>query len=484
MKKREWLATALAVVMAFGLFACNNADASSDGNGESSSESSSFGLEESTDSDIEGGDSSFESASGDDDATEEIYDDILIVERSVGEADALSALLSARDYNIVVKCIADEGFPASIEALCSYDQIILNNIADRDMPEGFDTLLQSYVYDFGGGLFTVGGNDENGEQNAYVREDMRGTLYQQLLPVEAIDYAPPVGVVLIMDTSGSMATTDNEGQTGLEKMKKGVLSSLDAFTERDYVGIVTMSSPEQVVLPMTPCTQETMITEAIESLEAEGGTILNESVQYAGRMLRALDGVAKRHIVVFTDGLPADPSEMYNATIERLYKNDGITLSVVGIGVADGTREYQTMKDMTDLGQGNLHITSSEETIVQAFRTELDSPELKEYVMEAFYPTACDPTSPLLAGIALEGNKCTVALNGFYGTKVKEGAKLVLTGEYGVPIYAQWKYGKGSVGSFACDLNGTWSSAFMVDKNGVKFIYNIIDGLFPTEKQQ
>ena len=53
-------------------------------------------------------------------------------------------------------------------------------------------------------------------------------------------------------------------------------------------------------------------------------------------------------------------------------------------------------------------------------------------------------------------------------------------GEY-VPVYAQWKYGKGTVGSFMCDVNGAWSEEFMSDATGVRLIYNIIKGLFPTE---
>jgi hypothetical protein len=71
-------------------------------------------------------------------------------------------------------------------------------------------------------------------------------------------------------------------------------------------------------------------------------------------------------------------------------------------------------------------------------------------------------------------------LGGFYGTKIKDGADAVISGEY-VPIYAQWKYGKGTVGSFMCDLNGTWSNEFIVSDTGIRLINNIVGNLFPTE---
>ena len=54
-------------------------------------------------------------------------------------------------------------------------------------------------------------------------------------------------------------------------------------------------------------------------------------------------------------------------------------------------------------------------------------------------------------------------------------------GDYEVPIYAQWAYGEGMVGSFMCDLNNVWSQDFMADENGRQFIRNAVNNLMPTE---
>ncbi len=62
------------------------------------------------------------------------------------------------------------------------------------------------------------------------------------------------------------------------------------------------------------------------------------------------------------------------------------------------------------------------------------------------------------------------------------GAELLLIGDYDVPIYAQWRFGKGMVGSFLCDLNGVWSSDFLSgDGSGATFILNVVSALMPTE---
>jgi hypothetical protein len=75
-------------------------------------------------------------------------------------------------------------------------------------------------------------------------------------------------------------------------------------------------------------------------------------------------------------------------------------------------------------------------------------------------------------------------LTGYYGTVKKEGATVVLTGDYSVPIYAQWTYGAGRVGSFMCDINGTWSADFVSSVVGQRFFENVIEGLFPVNPIQ
>ena len=51
------------------------------------------------------------------------------------------------------------------------------NVANSAMPEGFDALLSAYVGDLGGGLLTAGGDQ------AYRFQDMRDTLFNEMLPV-------------------------------------------------------------------------------------------------------------------------------------------------------------------------------------------------------------------------------------------------------------------------------------------------------------
>jgi len=123
-------------------------------------------------------------------------------------------------------------------------------------------------------------------------------------------------------------------------------------------------------------------------------------------------------------------------------------------------------------------------------KQDLMVPSIKDHVAEPFAPEIANVISPVVSGVKTVMNEegstaerpyMTVNLGGFYGTKLKKNADLILKGEHEIPIYAQWKYGKGTVGSFMCDLNGTWSADFMQDENGKKFLDNLFKNLMPTE---
>jgi hypothetical protein len=105
---------------------------------------------------------------------------------------------------------------------------------------------------------------------------------------------------------------------------------------------------------------------------------------------------------------------------------------------------------------------------------------------ETFNPVAANLTSPLWKnvefGTNLDRNKVETTLNGFYGVKVRTDAETVMLGDHNVPIYAQWAYGEGMVGSFMCDLQASeWSVDFMTSSSGINFIRNVVNNLMPSE---
>lgn len=436
----------------------------------------------------------------------EHFDQVLILEQKDGESASLKALLEAGEnpYDVKVMNIkTDTALPKTADEFRAYDQIILNNIARADMPTGFEEILNTYVSEYGGGLFTIGGADvvvgADGDEyvaHAYNREDLWGSLYQEMLPVEAIKYTPPIALMVIVDRSGSMSETDDvTGGTYYDLALSGAAGCLEALTERDYFGLMSLDSNFEMLLPLTPRSQDAKIKKAINDareMGTTGGTVFPDAINRASRALLSLN-VARRHVIIVSDGqVPEEQEEEYLDYISQYHNNNGITYSVVGIGEDFGSTAQAQMQKACDLGGGRLYTISDGTTVISSMREDLRVPEIKEVNYSTYNPTVNDTLSTILNGIELMTTgsgrlmpKMTATLDGFFGVKVKEGAELVLMGDYDVPVYAQWKYGKGMVGSFMCDLSGMWSSDFLTETetnkgSGIRFIRNVVGALMPV----
>lgn len=420
----------------------------------------------------------------------QVYNKLLIIESKVGQSEALISTLNGSEekYTISVVDVAGDAMPATLDALRMYDQVILNNVANSDLPIGFDEMLQTYVSTYGGGLFTAGGSDANGKAHAYNKVDMYGSIYQEMLPVQVFNYTPPIGVMLVLDSSGSMLTTNDYGTTLFESAKAGALACLDVLYERDYVGLMTLDTNQATILEMTPRTQETKIRETISSLKPSGGnTVFGDAINRAGLALRDLKNVAKRHIIVISDGMTEAP-ETYEGLIKDYYEKDGTTFSVIGINMEDSARKAMT--NAVAIGHGRLHDIFNGSTItkdlIDSVKSDLNVPKIEDVNQEEFAPSvdkesALSPLVRDLARDAVDKDRLTMKIGGFYGARMKDGADLILVGDYAVPIYAQWKYGAGMVGSFMCDLQATtWSADFMASDDGKTFIKRAVDNLMPT----
>lgn len=435
----------------------------------------------------------------------EDFKKVLILESEKNTSETIKRILSGDDpFDIEIRNISEA--PLDVNELRNYDQVLLNNVANTDMPSGFSDILYEYVSKYGGGLFTVGGNKTGSGYNAYTRKDMYGTKYQELLPVTAINYTPPVGLMIIIDKSGSMGSKDSNGDILLEAAENGALTCLHSLSERDYVGVMTLESESGLVLPLTPRTQEAKIRSAIISIgdQPNGGTMFTPAIDASTTQLNGRSNIEKRHIIIISDGLPGDPKSddtgnpLYEDLIETIYNEYGITTSVVLLGASVTSTQAQTMKAATDKGHGNLYALADTNQLANKLREDLTAPEITEVNYTDYNPEVRNQFSAVVENvptiikevpdsetgetIAKKTNFIDVTLSGFYGTKLKDGADLILAGDYGVPVYAQWKYGNGMVGSLMVDLSETgFSTEFVNNELGIKLVNNMVRTLMPNE---
>ena len=412
----------------------------------------------------------------------EAFDNVLLIEHKEGEGKRLADILN-ETFVVTDISISDDlaEMPRTIEQMAQYEQIILVNVAYSDMPAGFEELLNRYVYSLGGGLFTVGGelDDVNGVKvpHAYNRNDIASSTYfKQMLPINAIDYTPPIAVMIVVDASASMSMGK------LDAAKEGAEGCLDALQDRDFCGVMSFQTRASEELEILPVSERDLIRDSIKEIGkgddgAHGGTIFSDAIMRAGRALSVITNVERKHIILVTDGNPGDTYDTYLPYIEDNLA-DGITMSVVTIDNTDSGLA-EKMQDTAEAGGGSYYNVpySQLQKIPDIMRQDLALEAVAEINYgEPFNVTIKDRT----AAVAGVDEALIPQLNGYYGTVAKKDASVALMGKY-VPIYAEWKYGNGSVGSFMCDLSGIWSDTFMTDLVGKAIITNIVNSLFPIQ---
>ena len=346
------------------------------------------------------------------------------------------------------------------------------------MPDGFQEILCSYVYDLGGGLLTAGGRDERGEPHAYNRDDMTGTVYEEILPVQAVNFEPPAGIVFVLDNSGSMGASGADGKSALDRAKEGISACLDALPAGDCVSVVT--SDGTTAAPLTNLGRAggaDVIKTVMNGIGFGGGTQIYAGLSEAAELLLSAEGVYARHVVLLTDGAIPDAAACVGLA-EKYYRENGITFSAVGLGASSFYSE--TLEMFAESGGGKFYAAETEDLFFLLF-DDLHSPELREFEYEPFFPEISDLLSPLFEGVNFmqEGDRVlmTAQLGGFFGARAKEGSEVVLSGPFGVPVYACRDFGAGKTGSFLCDLSGDWSAEFMADEGCRKFLLNAVGAL-------
>ena len=438
----------------------------------------------------------------------ESFNKLLILESIDGESAAISRMLG-EDFDITTVAIDDtNNVPSSLDNIRLYDQVILCNVSFSDMPAGFEEILYDYVTNIGGGLFTVCGNkddgnpyDDNWEANAFTREDLKPSQYlKKLLPVDIINFTPPVAVMILIDKSGSMYNEEWDADFEHSKLYyalQGANACLDLLSERDYIGVYQLADYAEEALELTPATERTKVQNIIQNINRDGGgTVFSSAVAAAGRTLKAQTNVEKKHIIIITDGEP-DPTDV-DRTKSAMLDNaaEGITTSIIGIQTSATAQALmkQLLVEFAGVEEKNFHNVTANESVPQAVRDDMGAPEITDVNYQEFQiqiGTTSDITK-VTVGDKSEHIKQEdmPTLDGFYGMKAKDAdadnndltnnLQVILKGEY-TPIYTQWNYGKGKVGTFGCDLNGTWSSNFIDTPNGTAILTNIVNALMPDE---
>lgn len=168
------------------------------------------------------------------------------------------------------------------------------------------------------------------------------------VPVSEI---PATNLVLLIDTSGSMAPGDR-----LPLLRAALRQLVPQLRAQDRIAIVTYAGSAGVALPATPGNEHARIIAAIDALEARGGTWgeagLRRAYQEAHQGFIA-GGVNR--VLLATDGdfnIGETDIDALKAGIVR-ERQAGVALSILGVG--SGNYNDALAVQLADAGNGSHH---------------------------------------------------------------------------------------------------------------------------------
>lgn len=412
--------------------------------------------------------------------TQEVTDQfkVLILKGSQTEQVApifindLNCFTSNTDYTEV--WYKDNSLQLDLDTLLKYDEYILYDVSIKDIPnyEDFVANLFTCVASYGKTLQNFG------ELNLSSEETDPLSLFSDMLPVQ-IEGSSEKAVVLNIDVSGSMYGPN------MDQAKAGAKACVDILGDKDLLGVVSFSDDAKVVAPLSSAKRNAeSIKSAIDRMDVEGGTQMNAGLKKSFDML-SNSGFEYKYVITLSDG---EPFETERELIEQVEKMSSAGISCSFINILNPSGE-QLLRRLSEAGYGAYFYCDNTSQLVDTMKEAVGARSLRGRIDNKDLPIGIDAKEdPMLANVD------TNALGSIMGSNIcyrKPDATTVLTIPYQkeaengsgstnmvLPLFAYWRFGKGTVTSFTSNL-GTWTYTFRRSAQGKQFFQNVWNNTLP-----
>ena len=331
--------------------------------------------------------------------------------------------------------------PENLSGYLGYGAIIFDNVPGHVVGEHKMTVIEQAVKNFGTGFMMVGGEESFG-LGGYFKSPI-----ERLLPVEmevkGKEQLPSLGLVIVMDRSGSMAGSK------IILAKEAAARSVELLRDDDTFGFTAFDQEIWEVIPVGLLGERQKAIEQILSVPVAGGTNIFPGVEKAYEDLAGLK-LQRKHIILLTDGQSEMPPT-YEDIIEEGRENN-ITLSTVAIG---SDADWGLLESLAEYGGGRFYDVIDEST-VPAILTRETSMLTRTYIEDnPFYMML--GSVPEWTTLFTEGMP---QMNAYIATTAKRTATIVGESHREDPVLAEWMYGLGRTIAFTSDSTGKWTGDF------------------------
>ena len=347
---------------------------------------------------------------------------------------ALRQAMAAQGIDLQVQ--TPGGIPADVQALSSYDAIVLSDVPSVEFSPQQQQAMAAACKEFGVGLGMVGG------ENSYAAGGYQGTPIEDALPV-SMDVKdkkrfPSIAVALVIE--------DLEIPTNVNMSIEAAKSIVDLLQPIDQIGVLDCYNNWRI--PMQHVTNRAALKSAMQGLtDMSDPPDYDQYLLTAGQVLHGTPAQIK-HIIFLGDGDADNPSLSNIQTIRAM----GISISTVATGAdAEGIKELATLASQ---GGGKAYVCEKAEDLPRLLQRDQQTFSKLRIIEKPFLPQT-DGGDPILAGIPFNAEP---PLLGYNVASAKPGATVAMTApDHRDPVFAYWRYGLGRAFAFTSDDRAHWA---------------------------
>lgn len=213
--------------------------------------------------------------------------------------------------------------------------------------------------------------DENGERVPDLEQDDFNVIEDgKEVVITAFQGAnlSPITTSLLIDVSGSM---DDEGK--LAGAQEAALTFIDLMRQDDTANLIVFDDEVFELVGFT--TQHELLKDAVEDLDANGGTAWYDAVKKSAEEITEISG--RKSIILLSDGLDNDSWTSFNGAVTAAEKA-GAPVYPIGLGRIDF--DNQALSDMA-LQTGGEYFQSPSASDLEEIYRKISEQTLEEYVI-------------------------------------------------------------------------------------------------------
>ena len=373
---------------------------------------------------------------------------VLIIESDPKLIRELTFALEQEDIQVDLR--PPTGVPDNLADLQNYELLILSNVPATALTQRQMEVARTFVQDLGGGFMMLGGEQSFGLGGYYK------SVLEEILPVrsdfEKEKEKPSIGMVLVIDKSGSMSGDK------VEMAKTAARSAVELLGNADQVAVIAFDGDTYVMSEMQSAGNKARISDEIGRIDAGGGTVMYPAMERAYEILAATPARLK-HVIMLTDGISA-PGDFLG--LAATMQSARITCSTVAIGT---DADNSLLEEISKTGQGRFYVTDDPAAIPQIFAKETVTASKSAIDEQPFVPQVVRATQTF-ADLDLEN---APFLLGYVMTRPKPTCEVILSSEKGDPVLVWWRYGLGMTVAFTSDAKARWAAEWLTWPGYSKF---------------